>query len=302
MKRITIDFYDQQIQLERILYSFHVSNTAPTVICFGGIHGNEPAGVYGLLKVIDAIKRKHIELQGNFYAIAGNLNALSKKIRYADIDLNRLWTPSHLAQLQASGPTDREQSEQLELYEIIKRIHSKSNGPYYFLDLHTTSAESIPFITISDSINNRNFAANFSVPTILGIEEYLEGPLLTFINEFGHISLGFEAGQHDDIKSVKNCESFIWQALLASNLISKKQLTASDTTKKLFNKLNFKKEFYEVDYSYQLNGNDDFMMINDFKNFSAIKKDQALAINGTKEITAQMKGYIFMPLYQKQGK
>ena len=40
---------------DRIFYSQNNDIYGTTLICFGGIHGNEPAGVYGLQKVISDI-------------------------------------------------------------------------------------------------------------------------------------------------------------------------------------------------------------------------------------------------------
>jgi len=301
MNNTTIQFYNKQIHLQRILYSFRKNKTAPTVIFFGGIHGNEPAGIYGLIRVIEQIKDNNISLKANFYAITGNLNALKKNIRYEKADLNRLWTNENIANLKDSGSKKAEQKEQLELYELIKNILSKNNGLFYFIDLHTTSSETIPFITISDSLENRKFAANFSIPIILGIEEFLEGPLLTFINEFGHISLGFEAGQHEDEKSVDNCEAFIWKILVVSGCINKSDIHDFNKYLKVLDRFNRMKDFFEIDYRYLLNNGEDFMMFNDFKNFEAIEKGEIVALSNAKEIKANINGLIFMPLYQKQG-
>ena len=301
MIKHSISFIDKKISLQRILYSFQLKDTAPTVIFVAGIHGNEPAGIYGLLQVIQDIKEGAIQLKGNLYAIAGNLNALKKNIRYEKSDLNRLWTQENIVNLNGIS-SNPERKEQLELYQIIKSILSNNKGPFYFIDLHTTSAKSTPFITISDSLNNRKFASRFSVPIVLGIEEYLEGPLLTFINEFGHISLGFEAGQHEDQESINNCIAIIWKTLQLSGCIDDSQIKSHKgiTT----NKKEQKKacDFYEVNYRYFLKDSDDFVMLNNFKNFDAIKKGDVIALNNKQEIKALTNGQLFMPLYQKQGK
>ena len=41
-----------------------------------------------------------------------------------------------------------------------------------------------------------------SEPIVLGIEEYLQGPLLSYINTLGYVSLGFESGQHDNKQAI----------------------------------------------------------------------------------------------------
>ena len=286
----------------RIIGKIQSATKGPTVVFFAGIHGNEPAGVLGLQRVIGQIENDAIELQGNFYAIAGNLNALKKNLRYEVEDLNRMWTEENITNIKdATINSNAERKELLELYSIIKDIISNNKGPFYFIDLHTTSSETIPFITISDSLNNRKFASNFSTPVILGIEEYLEGPLLTYINEFGYISLGFEAGQHKNVESITNCEAFIWLLLQLTGCVTKKAIEKFNFFSDLLLS-NKQPNFYEINYRYALVDNEEFMMLNGFKNFENIKQHQVLAISNTKEIKASTNGQLFMPLYQQQGK
>ena len=148
--------------------------------------------------------------QGNLYALSGNMNALKKGMRFEKVDLNRIWTHEHVQYIQTNADSfSSDVNEKIALYKIVKKLLYTEKGPFYFIDLHSTSAKTNPFITISDSINNRKFSSKFPVPIILGIEEYLEGPFLSFINEFGHIALGFEAGQHNDIQAVKCSKAFI---------------------------------------------------------------------------------------------
>jgi len=301
MNKAPIQFLDQKTPLQRILFSYQFKSTAPTVIFIAGIHGNEPSGIYGLHNVVEYINKNSVSLKGNFYAIAGNLNALKKNIRFEKSDLNRLWTQESVVNLNEHNDNP-EKKEQSELHEVIKSILSENKGPFYFIDLHTTSSESAPFITISDSLNNRKFASSFSLPVILGIEEYLEGPLLTFINEFGHISLGFEAGQHEGLESINNCIEFIWRTLLLSGCVDRSQIKDYKSLTNRINKDNKSRKFYEVNYRYFLKDNDDFTMANNFNNFDFIKKGELLAINNKIEIKAPIDGQIFMPLYQKQGK
>lgn len=287
-----------KIPLHRILYSQNKYSKGVTVICIGAMHGNEPAGVLGLEKVIQNITKRNLQLKGNFYALIGNKSAFNKGVRYSDLDLNRLWTKNDIALLKANKYfSDQEHQEQFELYDELKSILSAHSGPFVFVDLHTTSSPTKPFITISDSLNNRSLANKFNVPIVLGIEEYLDGPLLSYINEFGHTSLGFEAGQHDDINSIQRCEAFVWLILERLKLVSKYNFEYTE-----FNRLlNFKKGFYEIIYRHSIKGKHAFNMIDGFKNFGPIVKNQLLAHSNTTEIKSPYQGLIFMPLYQNQG-
>ena len=302
MSKIEIKSFNEKIKIDRVLENINGKPGSPTVVILGGIHGNEKAGIHALNKVIQKIDKENIKFNGNFYAISGNLNALQHNIRFEKEDLNRIWTDDHLAHINTSdNGFNADVNEQIALYEIIKNVLSKEPGPFYFIDLHTTSAKTSPFITISDSLNNRKYTNNFDVPIVLGIEEYLDGPLLTFINEYGHIALGFEGGQHDDSDSVINCEAFIWLALEASGCVKKDQIKGFRSYKRVLSESEFNREFYEIDYRYLINADENFTMNKGFTNFDRVRKDELLAFSDAHEVNAPMNGLIFMPLYQKQG-
>lgn len=243
-----------------------------------------------------------MRFDGNLYFILGNINALNKGVRFEQIDLNRIWRNENIKALQNSEKeVMAEVREQRDIYELIREILRKEEGPFYFLDLHTTSSSSVPFITISDSLNNRKFSSHFPIPVVLGIEEYLDGPLLTFINEFGHIALGFEGGAHDDPASVENCEAFIWKALVHSKCLEKKQVREYGKYKLILADLCCTYQFFAIKYRYQLERGEKFVMNQGFENFEPIQKGQLLAKSNGLEVKAQKTGRIFMPLYQELG-
>lgn len=285
----------------RILGEYYGSENTPTVVIFAGIHGNEKAGVHASHLVIEKIKKQNIKFNGNLHMILGNINALKKNIRFEDVDLNRIWHQKALTKYKNGDIFEYEESkEQKEIFLIIQEI-LKQPGPFYFLDLHTTSASSVPFITISDSLNNRKFSANFPIPVVLGIEEYLDGPLLTFINEYGHIALGFEGGAHNDKSSIVNCEAFIWKALVHSDCIDPSAISDYEKFEAVLSNLCCKYQFFQINYRYQLDQDEDFEMNKGFENFEVIRKNQELAKSNGLKVYAPSKGRIFMPLYQKLG-
>ena len=303
MSKIKIESFNKKISLERVLCDIKGVNTSPTIIVLAGIHGNETAGVHAVKNLLSKVESQAIAFNGNLHVLSGNLNALEKNCRYEEEDLNRLWTEEHIAYINSSqNGFNADVKEQIAIYESIKTIINNNEGPFYFLDLHTTSSITEPFITISDSLNNRKFSSNFSIPIVLGIEEYLDGPLLTYINEFGHVALGFEGGQHDDIQSVINCEAFLWMSLVISGCLDKDKVENYDKYEQTLVSSKHKNDFYEIDYRYLISEEEDFKMNRGFVNFDDISKNQLLATSNSKEIRANMRGEIFMPLYQKQGK
>ena len=102
--KVEIKSLDKKISIKRILGNFDGSKNGPTVIFFGGIHGNEKAGIHALINVIQKIEDEGIIIDGNFYAVSGNLNALKNNIRfitpYGNIDIEHFKdTPIHRANI-----------------------------------------------------------------------------------------------------------------------------------------------------------------------------------------------------------
>lgn len=294
--------YREYSDEKRIIGEVQGSENRPTLVIFAGIHGNEKAGVLAAEKVLHKIREENMFFRGNVHFILGNINALNLDVRFQDADLNRVWTHAKMKEIRGNSLVlNAETKEQIRIYGILRDILRSEKGPYYFLDLHTTSSPSVPFITISDSLNNRKFASYFSVPVVLGIEEYLEGPLLTFINDHGYIALGFEGGQHTDPDSVVNCEYFIWKSLVHSGCLDQEQVKDFQKYRDHFSKMCCKHQFFEISYRYELKNGQDFSMLPDFENFESIQKDQLLAFADGEKVRAEQSGRIFMPLYQTQG-
>ncbi|MEJ2003534.1 MAG: succinylglutamate desuccinylase/aspartoacylase family protein [Cyclobacteriaceae bacterium] len=275
----------------------------PTVIFTAGIHGNEPSGVFALQDVLSEISGSPDIISGNVYALAGNLSALRQGKRYNERDLNRIWTRDRIKRLENSAEPDSvvmDIREQYELHTEIKSIIQGKEGPFFFIDLHTTSSHTIPFLTINDTMINRKFALKFPIPVILGIEEYLNGPLLSYINELGYVACGFEAGQHEEHISYRNQISYIYLVLEACGILADgdeitmhKQAIASQTKGR--------HDFFEISEYYRIKDGEEFIMKPGFSNFQRIPRNTLLATSNGKELYSEKKGLIFMPLYQKQG-
>ncbi|WP_246067806.1 succinylglutamate desuccinylase/aspartoacylase family protein [Changchengzhania lutea] len=290
----------RKISANRYLGKIIGKRSGPTVVFFAGIHGNETAGVFALENILKTISPKQVN--GRIYAISGNLSALQKNVRYLDSDLNRLWTQQHIEAIKNKAQPNIEDLELLSILEALNTILETGSAPFYFIDLHTTSSKTLPFITINDAIINRKFSKQFPVPIVLGIEEYLNGPLLSYINALGYVSLGFESGQHDDLRAITNGIAFVYLTLVFSGVLKKKNVVDFD---KHYNQLKTQSanlvDVFEVIYLYRIKDKDTFKMYNGFKSFQSLKKDTKLAHNNNAEITAPYSGRMFMPLYQNKG-
>ena len=299
--KIAIQSFGRTIKIQRLIGKIKGNSKGPTIIAIGGIHGNEKAGVQALLNVFDSLKNNKISINGNFYGIAGNLEALQQNKRFIEVDLNRIWTSNNFNNTIKEKDLTHEYLQQIEIYNLIKSILKEEKGPFYFLDLHTTSANTAPFITISDSLNNRKFSTNFNIPIILGIEEYLDEPLLSYVNKFGHVALGFEGGQHTDIGSVAATESFLYLALEATNCIKKSQLKNFKRHQYRLQAFKKGKDFFEIKYRHEIINKANFIMLPGFKNFDTVYTNQLLAYHNGKSVKSHLTGEIFLPLYQAKG-
>lgn len=280
----------------------HISGDKPgsTIVFFAGIHGNEFAGVEALNNALRTVESKHIK--GEIYGVYGNIKALKLKRRYIDSDLNRMWTAEHLKNLKKNHRLENEQIEQDELFYFINELLLKTTGPIYFIDLHTTSSQTLPFITINDAMINRKFSKCFPVPIVLGIEEYLEGPLLSYLNKQGFVALGFEGGQHDDPAAIKNCEAFIHLVLNCSGVLKKpvhKNLEVyedhlTEASKKV-------SSMFEVIHKHHIEPADKFEMVPGYISFQKVKKAELLAYSNNEPVYSEYTAKLFMPLYQKSG-
>ena len=288
------------ILVDRLIGKIKGKPNGPTIVFFGGIHGNETAGVFALKEVFEKIKETQV--LGTIYGISGNLKALKTNQRFIDKDLNRVWLKENLNQLENKTNLNNEEGEQQELYRILKHILKEEEGPFYFIDLHTTSSKTLPFITINDALINRKFSSLFPVPVVLGIEEYLDGPLLSYINQLGYVSLGFESGQHDDLCAITNNVAFIFLSLIYAGALEQGEVqNFHDYYDILVNASDQDKEVYEVVYLHRLLKTKNFKMKPNFKSFQNVKKGEQLATEENKTIESPYSAKIFMPLYQKKG-
>lgn len=289
----------QEVSVERIIKEIHGEEKGPTLVFFGGIHGNEKAGVIALQEALENIKPH--KLKGSIYAISGNLKALEENQRYIDQDLNRLWTRDNIDAIKNKKTLNNEEKELLELLFFLEYVLKTKSGPFYFFDLHTTSSKTLPFITINDALINRKFSILFPVPIVLGIEEYLNGPLLSYINTLGYVSLGFESGQHVDVRSIENNLAFVNLVLQYTGVVNKKETIILEYYNQLKEESKSLNRFFEITHLHNINTKDSFKMYEGFKSFQKIDRGVKIARNNKKVIYSKHDARIFMPLYQKKG-
>jgi predicted deacylase len=285
-----------------VIASLSRKGLGPTLIVVGGLHGNEPAGIQAMRRVLPKLRSLEEKLRGRVYFIAGNTRALAKGTRYLDLDLNRSWTQEDLAHV--GTPELCGGSEGLELTELDQLFDSilvTARNEVYVLDLHSTSAPGVPFATVGDTLRNRYFAQYFPVRILLGIEEQLEGTMLEYLNNIGCVTLGFEGGSHDALETIRNHEAMIWLALVNAGIIWEEDVPQLDIFRDHLTAAPGHHGVIEVRYREPVKADDEFKMRPHFKNFDPVAKGDVLARNRYGDIAAPETGMLLMPLYQKLG-
>lgn len=285
-----------------ILAAYSSRRIGPTLIVVGGLHGNEPGGVEAMRRLkpqLDALKNK---LRGRVYFVAGNTRALAKGVRYIDLDLNRAWTREDMANVSTAELCRKSEGMELtELDQIFDHILVTARNEVYVLDLHSTSADGVPFATVGDTLRNRHFAQLFPVRILLGIEERLEGTMLEYLNNAGCVTLGFEGGSHTSEDTVKNHEAMIWLALVNAGIIWEEDVPRLDISHEQIKAATHGGRILEVRHREEVKPEDEFEMKPGFNNFDPVIKGDVVAYNKRGDVKVPESGLLLMPLYQTLG-
>jgi predicted deacylase len=278
---------------------------APLIICIGGMHGNEPAGVFAAQQVLAELNTRKPPFRGTLLALAGNRAALAQGCRFLAEDFNRMWLPERLAALRSAAPQSSlnpEEAQCCELSETIEAALAQHRGPVVFLDLHTTSADGAPFALVSDTLINRTLAMSLDAPVILGLEEQLDGTVLNYMNDRGLAAVGFEGGQNDAPSSIEHNEAALWAILVAAGCLQEGAVARARSVRSVLRQRSSGiPSILEVRYRHAITPADEFVMEPGFMNFQPVKRGQLLARDRNGEVLARENGRILLPLYQSQG-
>lgn len=278
----------------------------PTLILVGAMHGNEPDGVNAMRRVFAAMRKDGVQVHGELIGLIGNVRALAFGVRYLDRDLNRVWTPESIAEARAlaatDGPRPAELAELHELASILDEVLARARGPVYVVDLHSTSAEGIPFGVVGATAEHRRFASELGVPGIVGIEETLSGVLTRHLGARGCITVAVEGGQRASPAAAANLEAAITIALAASGIVDADDLPDLEWAR---DHLAWTRgdlpRLIEVTARHAVLPEHQFRMEPGYANIQRTVGGALLARDATGDIRAPFDGLVLLPLYQPQG-
>lgn len=283
---------------KRIIGEYQTGNEGPLLFLSAGIHGNEPSGVEALEKVFRILEEEKPEISGKVIGVYGNRTALEKGVRYIDEDLNRTWTEKNIA----SGKKDT--NEKREMFDIIEVLEAHPENRYskrYFLDCHTTSSASLPYISVQEVGDNDVWAHRFPVYIIRGFSDIVFGCIDHYLSRTGITGFVFEGGQHESKTAVAYHEGMVWLALSHACNLNLKELTEFPEAVKKVRRQKEHQKTFEIIHRHNLEDGDEFEMQSGYENFQSIEKGEFLATHNGEKVVSKWNAYIFMPLYQAQG-
>ena len=308
---------------ERIIGTFGGETPGPLILVIGALHGNEPAGVKALEMVFEALELERrdnpeFQFQGKLVGLLGNAQGFLLGQRFVEQDLNRMWTPELVAEINASEDESlsAESQEVRHLYDCIAAEFKSLNAEKsVFLDLHTTSADGGIFSIPTDEGESLLLAKHLGAPAIVGLQESISGTLLGFAitgafspNTASHqspisnkpICVAFEAGQHDSPFSISRSAIALVRCLRTMNCIAPDGLLnfAESITLPF---LNYVPPVVRFRYAHHIEASDGFKMRAGYANFQPIQQGEHLADDVHGPVLSPDKGLILMPLYQAKG-
>lgn len=289
--------------LRREIGRWDTGRPGPTLMVLAGIHGNEPAGVVALQRVLGRLQELEVPVRGRVVGLAGNLSALADGRRFLDRDLNRGWSAAAIEAMrrrlpQDLSPEDREQQALLQAFEGV--LHTAS-GPLVYLDLHSSSADGAPFLCLADTIDNRRLGLATGIPIILGIEETIDGASLEWFAQRGILAIAAEGGQHTRAETIANHEALLWLVAVHLGIVPADRVDLAPHRERLRAAASSVPAIVEIVRRHAITADDAFVMEPGFTNFSAVRRGQRLARDRRGEILAPSDCRVLLPLYQKLG-
>ncbi len=285
--------------IPRIIGEYSSNENGPLLFVTAGVHGNEPSGVTALNRVFEELEKAKPKIKGRLIGVSGNQKALNKGQRYIEEDLNRTWTEENIK-------TRKEvTNEQREMHEIINVLEQHPESKYtkrYFLDCHTTSSESLPYISVQDVNDNINWAQRFPTYIVEGFSDIVYGAIDHYFSRIGLTGFTFEAGQHTNKSSEENHEGMIWLALKEACELDLSNIATFPECVTNFSEKNAPdQKTFEIIYRHGIKESDDYKTKSGFENFQKVNKGEVIATQNGQEIVSEWDARIFMPLYQPQG-
>ncbi len=296
----------------RIVTKYIGTKPGPLLIVFGGMHGNEPAGIKAIemmskMLEVEPITNPDFEYAGSFLGLIGNLKAHQENKRYVNADLNRSFTKENIKIVKASKESELK-DELLEIKQILNVVHQTIDeikpSKVIVLDLHTTSSFGGIFSIVTDNEESLKIAVELHAPVIKGMLKGIKGTTLHYFTEenFGlpMVPVTFESGQHNEEMSVNRAIAAITNCMRTIGSVLPNHVENQHDNLLKEHSKDLPKVSILISKHHIAEG-DNFRMLPNYQNFQKIKKGEVVAEDIHGNIVAADDCLMLMPLYQKQG-
>ena len=287
--------------IDRVFGDRGDAGRGPTVVGLAALHGNEPAGIVAVERVLSALADRGV--RGRFVGVIGNRSAYEAQRRFMGRDLNRGWSDERCARTaNPAHDSVPEDAEQRELLTLLRRLASESRRPLVVLDLHSMSGPGVPFSIAPDMLRNRPLLATLPVPTVLGLAEIIPDALLSWLCRSGHRGIAIEGGQHDDAETIDLLEACVWFALVKAGLLS-----ADDVPDLRRHRARLRAAavgnppVVEIKHRHGVTIGDGFEMRPGYSNFTRVRAGEVVASDRRGPIEIPRDGLMMLPRYQQEG-
>ena len=299
-------------RIKRIIGKHEGQDKGPLLICIGGMHGNEWAGIRAIdmmskMLEVEPVTNPGFRYRGVFLGLAGNVHALKKRKRYIEKDLNRIWTDTHVENVLSQDRKDLEHEDK-EMFDLIRVIQKevKRYDPerVIVLDLHTTTAYGGIFSIASDDLESLKIGVELHAPVITGLLKGIQGTSLHYFNKdrlgVETTCIVFESGQHMEELSVNRAIAAMTNVMSIIGAIDPEDVENRHESL-LIEYARGLPKIADYIYGHQIEEGDEFEMMPGYKNFQSVQKGDLLAKDKNGKILAETDGLLLMPLYQSQG-
>jgi predicted deacylase len=170
-------------------FRIEAMSSGPEVLILGAVHGDETCGSLAIGALLARFADRSLTLwRGRLTLAIGNEEALRRRVRKVEVDLNRCFI---------DGPDGTLDSYERRRVEDLKPLLRAAD---YMLDLHATSLPSVPFLMCEEPVLPFARALGIS-PIVLGWGSLGAGALFgdteTYVNAHGGRGMTVENGARD---------------------------------------------------------------------------------------------------------
>src|SRR5690554_6528687 len=162
MITISSPHLEESLAIGRVLGKYAQGTDGPALVITAGVHGNEPSGIIAFRRVWQRLTQLNLPMRGELTGLSGNMAALSKNTRLIDKDLNRVCFLENERKLKAGEHLGYQESWEFKaLIGEFEKAQHKGVDKLFFLELHTTSSASQPYISVNRDRGSYEFAKKF---------------------------------------------------------------------------------------------------------------------------------------------